>query len=263
MRLSLTLVDGNCTACENGWFKEYKYIGSCTSCDAEVIEGAFNSYPGVSRSSKDSCACGRGSFRDYNHYGPRPYRCQSCEDPEIGLNKNNVDCKRIGLTVETLPVRNDFWRSSNRTYKIVECEHHEYCDGYNSDSNCAEGHKGALCSVCIDGYSKWYIGISEVTMCRDDGYLSDRFSTGFYTLCGLLSLLTYLLSLLQSLLQKSRPRHVKSQIVESSIKLGEEAQNKSQDSGLILSVRLDFPHTSQDQLSKDIYSFMLRYIQRV
>ncbi|GMH71215.1 hypothetical protein TL16_g05594 [Triparma laevis f. inornata] len=154
-----TLVDGKCTDCEDGWFKSTTGIQSCTSCDAEVIEDAFKTHPSVTtKDSKETCACGVGTFRDHhpNSRNKRLWKCQDCEDPDIGLNSENVECKKPGLTLETLPVNNGFWRSSANSNKIEECDMKEACSqrpGTNG-TGCREGHEGPICAVCKDGFSK-------------------------------------------------------------------------------------------------------------
>ncbi|GMH76388.1 hypothetical protein TrLO_g509 [Triparma laevis f. longispina] len=156
-----TLVDGECADCEDGWFKTSEGIQSCTSCDAEVIEDAFKTHPEMSKSSRDSCACGVGTFRDHHpnsteNTDKRLWKCQDCEDPVIGLNAQNVKCNKIGLTLETLLVNNGFWRSSADSNKIEKCDMKEACSERpdTNGTNCREGHEGPICSVCKDGYSK-------------------------------------------------------------------------------------------------------------
>ncbi|GMH87753.1 hypothetical protein TrST_g3113 [Triparma strigata] len=153
-----TLVDGKCTACEDGWFKEHNGTGVCTSCDAEVIEDAFKTHPEISKSSNESCACGLGYFRDHHpkRADKRLWKCQDCEDPVIGLNAHNVNCTQIGLTLETLLINDGYWRNSLDSHKIEECDMEEACSqrpGTNG-TECREGHDGPICSVCKDGFSK-------------------------------------------------------------------------------------------------------------
>ncbi|GMH71212.1 hypothetical protein TL16_g05593 [Triparma laevis f. inornata] len=155
---SETLVDGNCTACEDGWFKTTTGIKSCTSCDAEVIEDAFKTHPKLSKNSSESCACGVGYFRKNKIETDAKQRwiCQDCEDRKIGLNEDMVNCTQIGLTLATLPVNDGYWRSSLDSHKIEKCDMDEACKrgAHYNGTTCAKGYRGPICSVCEDGFSK-------------------------------------------------------------------------------------------------------------
>ncbi|GMH97129.1 hypothetical protein TrVE_jg7824 [Triparma verrucosa] len=82
-----TLVDGECVPCEDGRYKDRPGTESCTICDTDAIRGAFNTLPGIPKTSFESCACGLGKFRE-----------PSDEDnPEKVLDSICKHCSEINL----------------------------------------------------------------------------------------------------------------------------------------------------------------------
>ena len=78
------------------------------------------------------------------------------------LNYSNgeigYDCARDGITVEQLPIKPGFWRSSAESLDIFKCNVKSVCRGgsqiENSDSYCETGNVGPYCAVCAHGYTK-------------------------------------------------------------------------------------------------------------
>lgn len=72
------------------------------------------------------------------------------------------DCARDGITVEQLPIKPGFWRSSSVSLDILKCNVESVCRGgsniENSDSYCETGNMGPYCQVCVDGYRR---GVKE------------------------------------------------------------------------------------------------------
>eukprot|EP00752_Nemacystus_decipiens_P006743 g6060.t1 len=79
-----------------------------------------------------------------------------CEQCVIVSGAEGIDCGLPGATLETLPVRQGYWRSSNKSLEIHSCLHSDACAGAtrvsSSDDYCQEGYTGPYCAVCIDGY---------------------------------------------------------------------------------------------------------------
>ncbi|GMH74627.1 hypothetical protein TrLO_g1929 [Triparma laevis f. longispina] len=186
-----TLVNNECVSCEDGRFKDHTGTFSCTVCDVAVIKGAFETITGAEKTSSASCACGVGKFSEAPDEGnPDKTHEAICKDcSEIDLPEG-VNCSSVGLTLETLPVNDGYWRSSTDNHNIVACENPASCKHSNSDNNelCAEGHTGPICSVCKEGFSE-----NSVWFC--ESCASAGLSIGFYFLCGVLGIITLYLVL--------------------------------------------------------------------
>ena len=80
------------------------------------------------------------------------------------------ECKEsdTAYTIETIVVEDGFWRTSATSEKVKECPTPAYCKGNESltGSLCADGHTGAYCEVCIEGYGKMSDGTCEVRFSR-------------------------------------------------------------------------------------------------
>ena len=58
-----------------------------------------------------------------------------------------------GTTVETLSIGRHYWRTESTSTDVRECPNPEFCTPVNtSDSQCAKGHQGVYCEICIDNY---------------------------------------------------------------------------------------------------------------
>ncbi|GMI12462.1 hypothetical protein TrLO_g2943 [Triparma laevis f. longispina] len=176
-----TVVDGKCVACDDGRYKDQPGTKACSVCDADAIEGAFESIPGANKTSSASCACGFGKFAeapDGDNPGKLNGICKVCADIEL---PEGVNCSKVGLTKATLPIVDGYWRSSKNDHDIVKCENLESCTHSSDEDLCAEGHTGPICSVCKDGFNKDTLGV-----CKSCG--SAGVSVGFYALCGVLGI---------------------------------------------------------------------------
>ena len=86
--------------------------------------------------SGDQCeTCETGYFMDGE-------RCRLCTD--------GMSCTTAGLTVSTLPLEDDWWRTSLESDQVRRC----YSEGACVSGACRDGHKGPLCAVCEE---KWFL----------------------------------------------------------------------------------------------------------
>ena len=96
--------------------------------------------------------CGRYHYDDM----AEPRSCQPCPEGMTG-------CAQQGITLETLPLKGNYWRSSNRTRDIRDCTTRidsrvavtSPCIGGNHSNYCRPGHRGPLCRVCV-GEAHYY-----------------------------------------------------------------------------------------------------------
>lgn len=80
---------------------------------------------------------------------PKHGECTPCKTGSyIG-----VVCPHIGTTVEALELREGYWRTGATSTEIYKCAEKDFCLGGNETTKyCRAGHKGPLCSVCVDKY---------------------------------------------------------------------------------------------------------------
>ncbi|GMH76471.1 hypothetical protein TrST_g1986 [Triparma strigata] len=173
-----TLVNGACISCEDGRYKEHAGTESCTICDTDFIKGAFETVG--SKVSPGSCACGAGKFLEPRNppVSTPAGACVHCSDLTLPQGAN---CTRVGMSLNTLAVADGFWRSSEESDNLVECETPESCTHLSDDELCAVGHTGPICSVCKEDYSK-----DSSNVCVSCA--SASVSIGFYTFCFISSL---------------------------------------------------------------------------
>ena len=71
-------------------------------------------------------------------------------------------------TIETIVIEDGWWRTSSTSDEVKECPTYDYCVSNKSSSSdlCADGHTGAYCEVCIEGYGKMSDGTCEVRLFR-------------------------------------------------------------------------------------------------
>ena len=73
-----------------------------------------------------------------------------------------------GVTIEKLPLKKGFWRSDFNSSNVVKCYTEDACSQSPStktvnttnpiDGQCADGHTGPVCNVCLPGYAKDFLG---------------------------------------------------------------------------------------------------------
>ncbi|CAN0265527.1 unnamed protein product, partial [Pylaiella littoralis] len=122
--------------------------------------------------------------------------CVSCvqQMATIPGGDGALNCSVPGVTLNTLPLSEGYWRGDTTRTNVLECHNPSACIGgrgmdtssssssssssdasvpvsagattaatnkYDESRYCVEGHKGAYCSVCVDGYRRF----SEQQLC--------------------------------------------------------------------------------------------------
>ncbi|GMI08234.1 hypothetical protein TrVE_jg10447 [Triparma verrucosa] len=182
---------GACKRCAAGQYKENAGNVECTSCNQQAVRGSFLTQSSIleasvleasgelnwdeipSAISPRNCSC---SIGDFYLEEPPP------DDPEFeGFGycapcPKGAKCSKPGMDVASLALEKGFWRSSKKSHKLVKCFAEEACpqqkqvtDGedveeignstIDKSGQCREGHKGVLCNVCKNGYSKDVFGM--------------------------------------------------------------------------------------------------------
>ncbi|CAN0176193.1 unnamed protein product, partial [Scytosiphon promiscuus] len=133
--------------------------------------------------------CAQGSYWDGEG-------CVSCaeEMAEMSAGEDALDCSMPGVTLDTLPLAEGYWRGDITRTFVRECLNPSACVGgrgmdtssslsssgssagatsagtvttafaaassvdYDETRYCVEGHKGAYCAVCADGYRRLSAG---------------------------------------------------------------------------------------------------------
>ena len=82
--------------------------------------------------------------------------CQKCE--------TGMECSAAGVTLETVYLRDGYWRTRPESDVIYVCPVEEACRGGvdAGDASCRDGHQGPYCSVCKEGYF-----VEGTGLCRD------------------------------------------------------------------------------------------------
>ncbi|GMH88338.1 hypothetical protein TrST_g13960 [Triparma strigata] len=182
---------GACKRCAAGQYKENAGNVECTSCNQQAVRGSFLTQSSILEASvleasgelnwdeippaisPRNCSC---SIGDFYLEEPPP------DDPEFeGFGycapcPKGAKCSKPGMDVASLALEKGFWRSSKKSHNLVQCFAPEACpqqkqvtDGEDveeignitSDKSgqCREGHKGVVCNVCKNGYSKDVFGM--------------------------------------------------------------------------------------------------------
>ena len=128
----------SCESCENGYFKETASNDPCAACSS-VLAGSLATKAGELASSPFSCICGSGEVLSNNN-------CEPC--PEGGV------CEELGLTLETMPIKPTYWRTSNTSIAVLKCSNEGACTpSENSNSLCKVHHAGPFCESCEPGFA--------------------------------------------------------------------------------------------------------------
>ncbi|GMH77627.1 hypothetical protein TrLO_g10306 [Triparma laevis f. longispina] len=165
-----TLENGVCVPCAAGFYKSSTSLEACTSCNKFAIEGAVQSTQPAT--SPLSCICSKGDFRvlEPPANSTKIGQCKIC--PEGTL------CHDAGVTIDKLPLKRGFWRSGFDSSNVVKCYTEDACSQTPStkfvnitnpiDEQCAGGHTGPICNVCLTGYAKNFLGICET--CQTESF---------------------------------------------------------------------------------------------
>jgi len=155
-----------CTDCQTGTYNDIEGSDVCKLCK-NVVKYAIQSAPPAT--SPSSCICSRGDYRvlgplspdDLNDVSNFVGQCIPC--PE------GTNCDKAGITMETLPLLEGYWRSGINTANVVQCYTESACAQSDevqnttaahkdTDFQCAEGHTGPICNVCENNWVKSLTG---------------------------------------------------------------------------------------------------------
>ncbi|KAH8060193.1 hypothetical protein JL722_5155 [Aureococcus anophagefferens] len=139
-------------ACDAG---TYSNPGARIPCERALsgsgtAECAACAYPlTTSASGASSCdACGAGYYWDTVAAAAGTTGAALCVlCPEEGSR-----CLSEGITLETLPLKADYWRASLHSDELYACALDDACGGGAADY-CEDGHGGPLCGVCDAGWT--------------------------------------------------------------------------------------------------------------
>jgi len=144
----------SCQPCDIGQFQAKPGQPSCKACPSPMT---------TKRNGSVSCdACLRSYFWN-TYYEERNFDrtreddedqcarcCERCE--EICADEDDcVKCDEAGARLEALEVKAGFWRRTNRSLDVYQCDLDDACRGTSSTvekNQCAKGHRGALCGAC-------------------------------------------------------------------------------------------------------------------
>ena len=122
-----TLENGVCVLCVPGFFKNTTSTDVCKKCNSPLdgvgIEGLVSSL--APATSYLYCTCSPREFRVSKPPDERGFEGQCLDCPE------GADCFAGAITVESLPLKEGYWRSGPESSKVVECYTKEACRGIN------------------------------------------------------------------------------------------------------------------------------------
>ncbi|GBG30016.1 Ephrin type-A receptor 2 [Hondaea fermentalgiana] len=214
-----------CSACKVGYFKSSAGLGACEKCSTGFTtfsSGSASCEPdncelgyeresanqtcvpceiGTYRESLEDAACfpcpegreytvstGTISIQDCLSYsgnvmiGNESISCYENEKLAVG-----AICEKDGLTVETLSIRQHYWRIANTSIDIRQCPRDSYCEPSNSSSRslaqsgneetsstlyCSPYHTGIMCASCMEGYA--LNGESRCSFCSSSRQTRDK-----------------------------------------------------------------------------------------
>ena len=162
-----TLESGRCVLCAAGFYKSSTSNEACRKCNTETyVEGVKGSVTTTTlATSYLNCTCSKNEFRVPTSPKEEPAYVGQCLPCPHG-----ADCSAGGISVEFLPLKEGYWRSSSQSHNLVQCYAKDACGHpnrtenevlVNIDDQCAEGHTGVMCNVCLVGYAKSVTGLCE------------------------------------------------------------------------------------------------------
>ena len=160
-------VSGGLFRCATGSFNPTPNAvdaSACKSCSAHFnAEHLTTASKGASDPAQ--CICAIGYYNDAALDEARS--CVSCDDA-------TMLCARSGLTLATLPLRSGFWRHSNKTAAVYDCNtagDSSACLGgewMGTDAaSCRDGHEGPRCEWCSDSDRYYDAASSACEECGD------------------------------------------------------------------------------------------------
>ena len=129
-----------CLRCSPGRFTETYTSSSCLDCETELGLGS-----GSVEGSPWCRECRPGYFYAGGQTMTGHHQCKLCPD--------GADCNDKGSTLATLMLKPNFFRFSDDSDRIYECEA-KMCIGGNGTGNalCEDNHVGPKCALCAAGY---------------------------------------------------------------------------------------------------------------
>jgi hypothetical protein len=148
---ALTGDDGSgCDQCIANFYSAQPGSTICTVCPEDFPRTA---HPGSANSS--SCVTDKRFFE---------FNGTSVSCPSF------ANCDMVGMTLETLQLKQGNWRASSKSTDLLECPVKDYCVGGVQSDLCAEGHEGAFCFACVPGKvkrSELSVNDTVVRFCTD------------------------------------------------------------------------------------------------
>ena len=142
--------------CGIGTYSYTEDSSSCLLCASPLTTTAANT------SYCDGCVAGyywsedaHTTFLQSNSHEDGFQCTDCCKQCDKGMA-----CDQPGLTVETLVIKEGYWRGSIQSVEIEDCVRNDNCPGSGSESLggddlCDDHSKGMLCNACEGGY---YLG---------------------------------------------------------------------------------------------------------
>ncbi|KAH8098674.1 hypothetical protein JL720_1634 [Aureococcus anophagefferens] len=143
----------SCTPCPRGSYSNLTEQSTCALCATPTT---------TLREGKTYCdACIGDYYWDRRRYvqhadetplaeSGQPLPCKDCClecDGACAVDGDDCVSCPAGTTLESMDLKKNYWRVSERAKKIYECTLEKSCDG-GWNSSCAPGHKGPLCGSC-------------------------------------------------------------------------------------------------------------------
>ena len=183
-RYAPTAQTDECLRCSPGRFADNNASSSCLDCETELGLGS-----GSVGGSTKCRECRAKYFHAGDQTTPGHYECEPCPA--------GADCSVKGSTLATLKLKPNFFRFSNDSDRVYECEAknraNKNCKGGSDVSTqCADNSNGPLCAQCEPGFTMVYTGRCEAC---DDAQASKFFTAGGWlitTFFGLMAVLLYI-----------------------------------------------------------------------
>jgi len=157
---------GDCVSCSVGTYE--KEEGSsrpecllCPSGKALNTVGATSHFeclacPGknmFSAEGSSSCVCDKGYLMNGVTVGNGTKSAITFVETCVKCPEGSI-CDAPGSTLTSLVVAKDYWRPSNTSLAVIECDIKGYClQGNTTSPPCALGHGGPVCGICTADYS--------------------------------------------------------------------------------------------------------------
>ena len=146
--------------CEIGYFQPNEGSVSCHKCEdplTSTIPGSWNC---------TSCI-------DEYYFDTKKQTCEPCPDnaecksascSEFDSADDSTNCVLNGTTIETINVKEGFYRFTAFSLQVEECPYFDNCRGGRTagDASCRKGAAGPLCEICENGY---YLDV-DVRRCK-------------------------------------------------------------------------------------------------